>query len=190
MFREALKGKMVFQRSLPPILGIWITGFFLVGMAQQERITVKRDRWFPYTFEKTWRTVISVVVQEGFSIHKQERGKGVLRTGIYNFPTGRFGPNVATNPPSLDLSWEQPIVHLNELTQGRCYLNLSVRPSGKGTRVAVAAVIQSWTIHLTHREMVWANRGSNGTIEMYLLDRVEKALQDETSMKGAQSDHH
>ena len=151
---------------------------------------VNRDRWFPYPFEKAWSTVISVVVQEGFSINNQEKGKGILRTGIYNFPTGRFGPNVATNTPSLTLTWDQPILHLNELTQGRCYLNLSVRPSGKGTRVAVAAGIQSWTIHLSLQEMVWANRGSNGAIEIYILDRVEKALQDENSMQGAHSDHH
>jgi hypothetical protein len=155
----------------------WIlAGLLLSAAAPPKRILVNTDRWYPQPFPQVWDTVLQVLTAEGWKAVRVNRGKGLVRSDTLEFPLGRFGPSVATDPPRL--TWDYGIYHRVLLDQGRCSLKISVRPSGEGTRVAVAAIIEEYTFHRDLLEYLWAPRESNGAIEVYFLEAIDKIFQD------------
>jgi hypothetical protein len=46
-------------------------------------------------------------------------------------------------------------------------------------------MLQGQAYHRDLRDVVWANRDSNGAIEKHILDRVEKELRGEPSIRPA-----
>ena len=159
-------------------MGVVLLSTLLVPMAagarDAEPILVRRDRVFPQPYEQVWQAVVTEVRRGGWEVHQSEKGKGMLRTGWFEFAEGTFGPSVATKPPPL--TWEYGYYHRVRLETGRSRLRISLRPTAAGTRVAVHADVQEYNFHRDLREFMWGPRESNGAIEIHVLDRIERRL--------------
>ena len=156
------------------LLACAIPGLLFPAAASETQIPVKTDRWSRQPFELVWKTTMDQLAEEGWKVVREEPAKGIILTDFLDFDREKFGPSVAIKPPRL--SWDYAIYHRVILDVGRCRLKLSVRASGQGTRVSVAAVVEEHTFHRDLMKWFWASRESNGAIEIHVLDALEEAL--------------
>lgn len=123
--------------------------------------------------KKVWAAILEALEAAEIPVEAADPANGYLKTQLIIFEYTRFG-NVATPPPTMSL--ERPIRQLIRLNQGKFSVEIQTAPAKGGTLVSVRAYIEEHAPHVGLGRRIWVERYSNGTIENYVFERIEKAL--------------
>ncbi|HXI03598.1 MAG TPA: hypothetical protein VNI57_10520 [Candidatus Saccharimonadales bacterium] len=125
--------------------------------------------------KKVWKKLHEMLEAEQVPILSEDSNTGLVQTDfkIFDEMKGPFR-DVATPPRTASRTW--PIRQWVHLDRGRYKLEILVTPDDK-TRVSIRSYIEERAFHIGADQRIWAERYSNGTIEKYFFDKLDKILE-------------
>jgi hypothetical protein len=131
------------------------------------------ERTFPKKSDKVWKALLAALADANVPVESADEANGYLKTQLIIFEYTRFG-DVATPPPIMNL--KRPIRQLIKLNQGKFSIEVTLTPQHRKSLMAIRAYIEESAYLASEGRRIWVERWSNGTIEKYIFDRIEKAL--------------